>query len=124
MTPDTVQVVIYDAPAAQASSCACGCSGHGHDHHGEADDPLAGVSLEMQAKALALTLNAAFPGRVQVSYINVLTDPRGPTLPQTALLKSQTFPAPLVYINGKGRFAGALIPERIRDEVGKILAEH
>ena len=124
MTPDTVQVVIYDAPAAQASGCACGCSGHGHDHHDASDDPLAGVSLEMQSKALALTLNDAFPGKVVVWYINVLTDPRGPTLPQTALLNSQTFPAPLVYINGQGRFAGALIPERIRDEVGKILAEH
>ena len=78
----------------------------------------------MQTKALALTLNRAFPGRVEVSYINVLTDPRGPSLPQTALLNSQAFPAPLVYINGEGRFAGALIPERIRDEVGKILAEH
>jgi hypothetical protein len=124
MPPDTVQVVIYDAPAAQASGCACGCSGHGHDHHGASGDPLAGVSLEMQSKALALTLNDAFPGKVVVWYINVLTDPRGPTLPQTALLNSQTFPAPLVYINGQGRFAGALIPERIRDEVGKILAEH
>ena len=123
MTPDTVQVVIYDAPAAQASSCACGCSGHGHDHHGAGDDPLAGVSLEMQAKALALTLNAAFPGQVQVSYVNVLTDPRGPSLPQTALLNSGSYPTPLVYLNGQGRFAGALIPERIREEVGKILAE-
>lgn len=119
MTPDTVQVVIYDAPAAQASGCACGCSGH-HDHN-EPGDPLAGVSLEMQSKALALTLNDAFPGKVVVWYINVLTDPRGPTMPQTALLNSQTFPAPLVYINGEGRFAGALIPERIREEVGKIL---
>ena len=122
MTPDTVQVVIYDAPAATASSCACGCSGHGHDHHGASDDPLAGVSLEMQTKALALTLNRAFPGRVEVTYINVLTDPQASGLPQTALLKSQAFPAPLVYINGEGRFAGALIPERIRDEVAKILA--
>ena len=121
MTPDTVQVVIYDAPAAQSSSCACGCSGH--DHHGASDDPLAGVSLEMQAKALALTLNAAFPGQVQVSYVNVLTDPQGASLPQTALLNSKSYPAPLVYINGQGRFAGALIPERIREEVGKILAE-
>lgn len=119
MTPDTVQVVIYDAPAAPASGCACGCSGH-HDHN-EPGDPLAGVSLEMQSKALALTLNDAFPGKVVVWYINVLTDPRGPTMPQTALLNSQTFPAPLVYINGEGRFAGALIPERIREEVGKIL---
>jgi hypothetical protein len=119
MTPDTVQVVIYDAPAAQSSSCGCG----GHDHHGEADDPLAGVSLEMQAKALALTLNAAFPGKVKVEYVNVLTDPQGPSLPQTALLNSKSFPTPLVYINGQGRFAGALIPERIRDEVEKILAE-
>jgi hypothetical protein len=119
MTPDPVQVVIYDAPEAKASSCACGCGGH-HGHGGESD-PLAGVSLEMQAKALALTLNAAFPGQVEVSYVNVLTDPQGPSLPQTALLNSRSYPAPLVYINGQGRFAGALIPERIREEVGKIL---
>ena len=122
MTPDTVQVVIYDAPAAQAGSCACGCGGH--HGHGANDDPLAGVSLEMQTKALALTLNRAFPGRVEVTYINVLTDPQASGLPQTALLKSQAFPAPLVYINGKGRFAGALVPERIRDEVAKILEAH
>jgi hypothetical protein len=121
MTPDTVQVVIYDAPAAKAESCGCGCGGH-HDH-GASDDPLAGVSLEMQTKALALTLNRAFPGRVEVSYINVLTDPRGPSLPQTALLNSGSYPAPLVYLNGQGRFAGALIPERIREEVGKILQD-
>ena len=124
MTPDTVQVVIYDAPAAPASGCACGCSGHGHDHHDASDDPLAGVSLELQTKALDLTLNRAFPGQVEVAYINVLTDPRGPSLPQTALLNSQAFPTPLVYINGEGRFAGALIPERIRDEVAKILEAH
>ena len=122
MPTNTVQVVIYDAPAVQAGSCACGCSGH-HDHN-EPADPLAGVSLEMQSKALALTLNRAFPRQVQVEYINVLTDPRGPSLPQTALLKSQTFPAPLVYINGMGRFAGALVPERIREEVAKILEAH
>lgn len=119
MTPDPVQVVIYDAPAAKAESCACGCGGH--HHHGESDDPLAGVSLEMQARALAMTLEAAFPGKVKVEYINVLQDVRGPGLPQTALLCSLSYPTPLVYINDDGRFAGALIPERIRDEVKKIL---
>ena len=119
MTPDPVQVVIYDAPAAKDSSCACGCGGH--HQHGDAADPLAGVSLEMQARALALTLDAAFPGQVQVDYINVLQDPRGPSLPQTALLCSLSYPTPLVYINGEGRFAGALIPERIRDEIQKLL---
>ena len=124
MPPDTVQVVIYDAPAAPSSSCACGCGGHhGHEERGGHDDPLAGISLEMQAKALALTLDAAFPGKVQVEYVNVLTDPRGPSLPQTALLGSPSYPSPLVYINGQGRFAGALVPERIREEVGKILEE-
>jgi hypothetical protein len=121
MTPDTVKVVIYDAPAAKPSSCGCGCSGHGHDHPGAGDDPLAGVSLEMQANALALTLEAAFPGKVRVEYVNVLTDPRGPSLPQAVLLGSGAYPSPLVYINGQGRFAGALVPERIREEVGKIL---
>jgi hypothetical protein len=120
MTSETVQVVIYDAPAAKSSSCACGCGGH--DHQEKDGDPLAAVSMEMQARALALTLDAAFPGRVQVEYINVLEDPRGPNLPQTALLNSGSYPSPLVYINGQGRFAGALIPERIREEVEKILA--
>jgi hypothetical protein len=121
MSSDKIQVVIYDAPTAKASSCACGCGGH-HDHgHHDHGDPLAGVSLELQARALALTLDAAFPGRVQVEYINVLQDPRGPSLPQTALLGSLAYPSPLVYINGQGRFAGALLPERIREEVGKIL---
>jgi len=122
MTPNKLQVVIYDAPTTRSGSCACGCSGH--HRHGEADDPLAGVSLEMQAKALALTLDAAFPGQVEVEYINVLHDPRGPSLPQAALLGSMAYPSPLVYINGRGRFAGALIPERIREEVGKILEGH
>jgi len=124
MSSDKVQVEIYDAPAAQGSSCACGCGGHHHhgDHsHHDHGDPLAGVSLEMQARALALTLNNAFPGQVQVEYINVLKDPRGPSLPQTALLTSLAYPSPLVYINGQGRFAGALLPERIREEVAKIL---
>ena len=121
-----VQVVIYDAPTAGKSGSGCGCGCDHHDHHGhdqaEDEDPLAKVSLEFQARALALTLEREFPGRVQVEYLNVLKDPRGPDLPQTALLCSLTYPTPLVYINGQGRFAGALPVERIREEVGKILA--
>jgi hypothetical protein len=78
--------------------------------------------MELQARALALTLEREFPGRVQVEYLNVLQDRRGPGLPQTALLCSLAYPTPLVYINGQGRFAGALPVERIREEVGKILA--
>jgi len=114
-----VEVVVYDAPAARSGDCACGCGGR--HHHGQ-DDPLAGVSLEFQTRALALTLEAAFPRQVKVEYIDVLKDPRGPRLPQTALLCSLAYPAPLVYINGRGRFAGALPAERIREEVAKILA--
>ena len=116
---EKVQVVIYDAPAVKGGDCACGCGGH---HHGEpGDDPLADTHLEFQTRALALTLEAAFPGQVAVEYINVLQDPRGPKLPQTPLLCSLAYPPPLVYINGRGRFAGALPVERIREEVAKIL---
>jgi hypothetical protein len=120
--PQVVQVTIYDAPtAADASSgCGCGCGHHGHDHQG-AGDPLDKVSMEMQVRALALTLEAAFPGRVRVEYLNVLKDPRAQGLPQTALLCSLTYPTPLVYINGQGRFAGALPVERIREEVARLL---
>lgn len=114
---EKIEVVIYDAPAARAGNCGCGCGGH-HRHEG---DPLAGANMELQARALALTLESAFPGRVQVEYINVLQDPRGPGLPQTALLCSLAYPTPLVYLNGRGRFAGALPVARIREEVRKIL---
>jgi len=82
---------------------------------------LSRTSLEMQTRALAMTLWKAFPGKVRVEYINVLQDPRGPSLPQTKLLCSLVYPPPLVYLNGKGRFAGALPVERIRDEVAKLL---
>jgi hypothetical protein len=121
-----VEIVIYDAPAVPASSCACGCGGHHHGHGeaGEGTDPLEGVSLELQARALALTLEAAFPGQTSVEYINVLKDPRGQSLPQTALLCSLAYPTPLIYLNGQGRFAGVLPAERIREEVGKILEQN
>jgi len=114
-----VQITIYDAPGAQAGGCGCGCGGH--HHNGEGDTP-GEPNLQWQTRALAMTLEAAFPGKVEVEYLDVLQDPRGPTLPQTALLCSLAYPPPLVYINGRGRFAGALPVERIREEVAKILA--
>jgi len=126
-----VEVVVYDAPTlATSSGCGCGCGGHGHSHdHGHGHDhthaevdPLERISMAMQTQALALTLEKAFPGRVSVEYINVLQDPRGPKLPQTALLCSLTYPPPLVYINGQGRFAGSLPVERIREEIARHLA--
>lgn len=116
--PEKIRVEIYDAPMVRAGDCGCGCGGH---HHRQEGDPLAGANMELQARALALTLEAAFPGRVQVEYINVLKDPRGSSLPQTPLLCSLAYPSPLVYINGQGRFAGALPVERIREEIAKIL---
>lgn len=79
--------------------------------------------MELQTRALALTLEKEFPGQVQVEYINVLRDPRGPELPQTRLLCSLAYPPPLVYINGQGRFAGALPVERIREEVRQLLGQ-
>jgi hypothetical protein len=119
-----VEIIVYDAPTAASAGCGCGCGGHhhhgpGHDH--SHDDPLSRISVEIQAKALALTLEQAFPGRVRVEYLNVLQDPRGPELPQTKLLCSLAYPTPLVYLNGQGRFAGAIPVERIREEVAKLL---
>jgi hypothetical protein len=120
-----IEVIVYDAPTLATTSgtgCGCGCGGHDQEHGHEHDNPLQSISIELQTQALALTLEKAFPGRVTVDYINVLKDPRGPKLPQTALLCSLTYPPPLVYINGQGRFAGSLPVERIRDEVSKHLA--
>jgi hypothetical protein len=118
---EAVEVVIYDAPPVGAGGCGCGCNHHDHHDHGPGSDPLAAAGMELQTRALAMTLERAFPGRVKVEYINVLKDPRGPNLPQTSVLASLALPTPLVYINGLGRFAGALPVERIRDEVARVL---
>jgi len=130
MSPaDMVEIIVYDAPAARRGDCGCGCDhhhshepgqahGHGTLHH----DSFEKISMEIQTRALAMTLEGEFPGKVRVEYINVMQDPRGPTLPQTRLLGSLTYPPPLVYLNGKGRFAGALPVDRIREEVQALLA--
>jgi hypothetical protein len=124
-----VEIVVYDAPGARRDKCGCGCDhhhghepgqahGHGHPHHDSFDK----ITVAKQTQALALTLEKEFPGKVRVEYIDVLTDPRGPDLPQTKLLGSLTYPPPLVYLNGRGRFAGALPVERLREEVANLLA--
>ena len=130
MSPaDVIEIIVYDAPAARQDGCGCGCDhhhGHGSGHsqeqgHGH-NDAFEKISMEMQTRALAMTMEKEFPGQVRVEYINVLKDSRGPMLPQTKLLCSLTYPPPLVYLNGRGRFAGALPVERIREEVQNILA--
>ena len=124
-----VEIIVYDAPAARQDGCGCGCdhhhgsgsgagSGHGHHHH----DAFEQISMAMQTNALALTLEKEFPGKVRVEYIDVMSDPRGPSLPQARLLCSLAYPAPLVYVNGRGRFAGALPVERLREEVAGLLS--
>ncbi len=124
-----VEIVIYDAPVARRGGCDCGCDHHhghdhgpGHSHTHQHPDAFEKISMEMQTKALALTLEKEFPGKVRVEYVNVLQDPRGAELPQTKLLCSLTYPPPLVYLNGRGRFAGALPVERIQEEVKALLA--
>ncbi|MCL6620526.1 MAG: hypothetical protein K6T55_00340 [Syntrophobacterales bacterium] len=117
MTTPEVEIVVYDAPGPASGGCGCGCDhhhgpGHGHSH---------GLNLEYETRALALTLEKDFPGRVRVKYVNVLKDPQALQLPQTKLLLSLAYPSPLVYINGRGRFAGALPVERLRQEVAELL---
>jgi hypothetical protein len=120
-----VRIIVYDAPTGAPGACGCGCGGHHHHgrHSHEPDDPLKNTNMEMQTRALALTLEKAYPGQVTVEYINVLKDPRGPRLPQTTLLCSLTYPTPLVYVNDRGRFAGSLPVERIKEEVASLLKE-
>ncbi len=128
MSPaDMIEIIVYDAPAAHSSACDCGCDHHGHDPgqaHGHGPghgDAFEKINMEMQVRALAMTMEREFPGKVRVEYINVMEDPRGPALPQTKLLGSLTYPPPLIYVNGRGRFAGALPVERLREEIQTLL---
>lgn len=119
MTPPEVEIIVYDAPTPGSGGCGCGC-----DHHhgpGQAHRHPGGLSLEYETRALALTLEKDFPGRVRVEYVNILRDPKALNLPQAKLLLSLAYPSPLVYINGRGRFAGALPVERVRQEVAELL---
>jgi hypothetical protein len=75
-----VEIDIYDAPTLARDDCGCGCGHHhgpgapAHDHdHGDCacdhgtEDCLGGVNMELQAKALAMTMWKAFPGKVAVN---------------------------------------------------------
>lgn len=119
MNAPEVEIIVYDAPTPTSGGCGCGCDHHHGEgqHHGHSH----GLNLEYETRALALTLEKDFPGRVRVEYVNVLKDPQALQLPQAKLLLSLTYPSPLVYINGRGRFAGALPVERVRQEVAELL---
>lgn len=119
MNAPEVEIIVYDAPTPASGGCGCGCD---HQHgEGQPHRHSHGLNLEYETRALALTLEKDFPGRVRVEYVNVLHDPQALNLPQAKLLLSLTYPPPLVYINGRGRFAGALPVERVRQEVAELL---
>ena len=105
MTPDKVRVVIYDAPAPKSSSCACGCSGHGHDHHGPATTPWPESAWRCrQGPGPDPKRRLPRPGGGGVCQR--AHRPPGAESPPNRVAELPSYPAPLVYLNGQGRFAG------------------
>ena len=121
--PAMVQVTIYDAPTVASPPVAAAAAATGHQAmtmrrpgppgQGQSRTPDPGPGPDPGGR---------LPRPGAGGVYQCPPGPPGPQrLPQTALLGSVAYPTPLVYINGQGRFAGALPVERIREEVAKIL---
>ena len=79
------------------------------------------VSTKQEGGELPEALEAAYPGRISVEYVDLLLSPEERLSDAGRLLTSQQYPSPVVVIDGEPRFAGGIQIKRILTEVEKII---
>ncbi len=78
-------------------------------------------ALEQKCGEVRVALEADFPGKTSVQFIDLTETPEEKKTEAGKLLVDGKFPAPLVVMDGQARFAGSIQVNRIRKEVEKIL---
>lgn len=109
--PRKITIQILDLPGA---SGGCICSDL-------STTPLYVVMLRTQIEALQAALNDAFPGSVRLEYSNLRQDATARDSAPGQLLVTKRYPTPLVVIDGKVRFAGSILVDKIVDEARRAL---
>ena len=107
----TVSVKVLDLPGGGGGCCTCG-GGCGPDY---------GAQLQQKVNELRAALEAEFPGRASVEYVDLRQDAAAKESEAGQLLVTKKYPSPLVLINGEARFAGSIMVKKIAKAVGDIL---
>ncbi len=108
---DFVKVRILDYPGLNTGCSCCGPGTCGPEY----------FSIKEKSVELKEALEAAFPGKAGVEYVDLLLSPEEKMSDAGRLLTGGKYPSPLVVIDGEARFAGSIQINRIVNEVGKIL---
>jgi hypothetical protein len=111
MARDFVAVKIIDFERC-GGGCACISTPRGPGYIQE---------LEQKCGEVRIALEADFPGKTSVHFVDLARTPEEKQTESGKLLADGRFPAPLVVIDGQARFAGSIQVNRIRKEVEKIL---
>lgn len=111
MEKDFVKVRILDYPGLNTGCTCCGPSTCGGEY----------FSVKNKSAELKDAIEAAFPGKASVEYIDLLLSPEERMSDNGQLLSGGKYPSPLVVIDGEARYAGSIQVNRIVNEVGKIL---
>jgi disulfide oxidoreductase YuzD len=108
---DFVKVRILDYPGLSTGCSCCGPSTCGPEYY----------SNLKKGSELREALEAAYPGRTSLEYVDLIISPEERSSDAGQLLESRQYPSPLVVIDGQPRFAGSIQINRIVNEVGKVL---
>ena len=77
--------------------------------------------MRQKLEELGAALEASYPGRTTVSYIDLGRNPAEKDSPIGQLLVTKKYPSPLIVIDGEARFAGSILVKKITKAVGDIL---
>jgi len=108
----TVSVRILDLPGGGGGCCSCG-GGCGPDY---------AAQIKQKVDELKAALEADFPGRAGVEYVDLRQDAAEKASETGQLLVSKKYPSPLIVIDGEARFAGSILVGKIVKAVGAALA--
>ena len=106
-----VSVRILDLPGGGGGCCSCG-GGCGPDY---------AAQIQQKLDELRAALEADFPGRAGVEYVDLRQDTAAKESEAGQLLVTKKYPSPLVVIDGEARFAGSIMVKKIAKAIGDIL---
>jgi hypothetical protein len=110
---DLVAVEILNIMGGGSGCATCG---------GPTANPEYVKMLRQKIEELKAELEAAYPGRTRVEYIDLDESPGEKESESGRLLVAGKYPAPLVVINGQPKYAGYIVVSKIVEEVGNIVA--
>lgn len=110
---EKVAVRILDFPGKSGGGCSCG---------NLALLPEYPEMMRRKAAELREALEARFPGRTSLEYVDLREAPTEAESEAGRLLATGEYPSPLVLVEGQVKYAGSVQVNRIVKDVGALLS--